>query len=298
MKPSDAITESLKQALRARGISYRQLAQQLGCAEVSVKRMFAKRNFDLGRLDQILQALDEDLESLLAESARRAPELDSLEFEQELRIVQDQALFIVAICALHHLQLGEMTTIYRITAAEAIRCLLALDKMGFLTLRPDNTYRLRVSPSFRWLADGPIVRFFRGQAPDFLDAAFDGPGETLSVLNVRLGNEARLRLLRSIATLVREYTHAHASDSSLPLGKRHPMSLIVATRSWEPGFMKAMRRIDDSRLAAWLKETENKPAKAAPLRKRRASPKAISGDGSATREDSHKTPQDSRYRLG
>jgi len=254
-KPSDALVESLKRRLRARGMSYAMLARLIPCSEASVKRMFAQRNFDLRRLDRILEVLDDDLGEVVRDACIARAELQALTAEQEAAIVADPTLFTVAVCALHQLEIEQITTIYRINPAAAVRALLTLDRMGFLTLHPNNFYRLRLSRTFRWLRNGPIVRHFRAHADDFLNHAFDGPGESIGVINVRLSNERRLTLMRRVEELAREYSDSHASDAVLPLVRRHPMSLLVAVRSWEPDFMLRLRRLDNQALAAWLKRT-------------------------------------------
>ena len=255
-KPSDALVESLKRRLRARGISYAALAKLIPCSEASVKRMFAHRNFDLRRLDRLLEVLDDDLAEVVRDACVARAELQALTAEQEAAIVADPILFTIAVCALHQLAIEQITTIYRISPAAAVRALLTLDRMGFLTLHPNNVYRLRLSRTFRWLRDGPIVRHFRAHADDFLNHRFDGPGESIGVINVRLSNEKRLALMRRVEELAREYSDSHATDSALPLVRRHPMSLLVAVRSWEPDFMLRLRRLDDHALAAWLRKTD------------------------------------------
>jgi hypothetical protein len=257
MSPSETLVESLKRRLRARGISYAVLATQIPCSVASVKRMFASRNFDLRRLDRILEILDEDLAEVARDSSGGRAELLSLTYDHEASIVADPVLFTVAVCALHQLEFQQIITIYRITPAAAVRALLQLDRMGFLSLHPNNLYTLRLSRTFRWLRDGPIVRHFRAHAGDFLDHTFDGPGECVGVINVRLSNERRLALMRRVEELAREYSEAHAADAPLPLVKRHPMSLLVAVRSWEPGFMRTLRRLDNPALAAWLRQQQS-----------------------------------------
>lgn len=257
MKPSEALTEVIKRTLRTRGLSYARLADQIGCSEASVKRIFARKNFDLRRLDQIIDALSLDLGDVLAEAARRPAELDALTAEQEREIVADSQLLLVAICAFHQLELEHITTIYRIAPANVVRCLLRLDRMGFLALFPNNVYRLRLSRTFRWRANGPIMQHFRSQAEDFLDHGFDGPGETLRMVNVRLSNEHRLGLLRRLEEVARDYADAHCADSSLPLAKRYPASLLIAVRSWEPPTFRNLRRMTDANLTAWLKSADS-----------------------------------------
>ena len=277
-KPSDALVESLKRRLRARGISYAMLASLIPCSEASVKRMFAQRNFDLRRLDRVLEVLDDDLGEVVRDACVARAELQALTAEQEAAIVADPILFTVAVCALHQLELEQITTIYRISPAGAVRALLALDRMGFLTLHPNDVYRLRLSRTFWWLRDGPIVRQFRTHADDFLNHRFDGPGESIGVINVRLSNEKRLALMRRVEELAREYSDSHAADSGLPLVRRHPMSLLVAVRAWEPDFMLRLRRLDDQALAAWLRRTDTGAPAALTAKPRGArAPRRLSG---------------------
>jgi len=109
MTPREALVESLKRRLRARGISYATLASLIPCSEASVKRMFAGRNFDLRRLDRILEVLDDDLSDLVRDAGMSRAELQSLTHEQEAAIVADPVLFTVAVCALHQLELEQIT---------------------------------------------------------------------------------------------------------------------------------------------------------------------------------------------
>ena len=58
MKATQALTAALKAELRRAGITYAQLARELGLAESSVKRMFAKADMPLSRIDEVLRVLD------------------------------------------------------------------------------------------------------------------------------------------------------------------------------------------------------------------------------------------------
>lgn len=255
MKASELLTTTLKRTLKAQGMTYAALAGRLGVSEATVKRMFARGKFDLQRLDQVVAAIGCDLHELLRMIPRDDRLLESLTWEQEAEIVRDPCLFTVAVCTLHLLSADEIRGIYRISAAECVRCLLRLDRIGFLSVLANDTYRLRIARTFRWLPDGPILRCFRAQAEEFLDHDFAGPGECVGVVNVRLSNEHRLALLERTRQLAREYSDMHNQDASMPLARRHPMSLLIAVRSWEPRFMRSLRRLDDASLAQWLKST-------------------------------------------
>lgn len=243
MKPSTVLTDCLKRELRAQKLSYRELALRLGVSAATVKRMFARRNFDLDRLDAVCAAIGLDFGSLARGLARAEPLLSQLTWEQEAEIVGDERLFAVAVCALNLMDFDEIVRLYRIEPADCVRCLLRLDRMGFLRLLPNNRYRLLVSRTFRWMPDGPILRYFRSQADDFLGCSFDGPGEMVRVVNVRLSDSGRRQLLARIEALALEYSGQHNADAALPSAARHPLSLLVAARKWEPAFMRRLRRM-------------------------------------------------------
>jgi transcriptional regulator with XRE-family HTH domain len=243
MDASALLTDALKRELRAQKLSYAALAQQLGLSTATVKRMFARRNFDLLRLDAICMVLGLDFSALVRGLVREDRLVAQLDWAQEAEIVGDDQLFAVAVCALHLLSFEDMVAMYRIETADCVRCLLRLDRMGFLRLLPNNRFRLLVTRTFQWIPDGPILRYFRSQALDYLGCAFDGPGEMARVVNVRISDEARRQLLGRVESLVREYSAQHNADASASPGKRYPMSLLVAVRRWEPEFMRRLRRM-------------------------------------------------------
>lgn len=243
MHASTLLTDCLKRELRAQRLSYAELAQRLGLSTATVKRMFAQRNFDLQRLDAICETLGLDFAALAQGLASEDLLVSQLEWAQEAEIVGNDRLFTVAVCTLNLISCEDIIAIYRLEPAECVQHLLRLDRMGFLRLLPNNRYRLLVSRTFHWIADGPILRYFRSQASDYLSRPFDGPGETVRVVNVRISDLARGLLLERIEALVREYSAQHNADASLPPEKRHPMSLLVAVRAWEPDFMRRLRRV-------------------------------------------------------
>ena len=176
MHASTLLTDCLKRELRAQRLSYAELAQRLGLSTATVKRMFAQRNFDLQRLDAICETLGLDFARLAQGLATEDRLVSQLQWAQEAEIVGNDRLFTVAVCTLHLMTSEEIMTVYRLEPAECVQNLLRLDRMGFLRLLPNNRYRLLVSRSFHWIADGPILRYFRSQVGDYLARTFDGRG--------------------------------------------------------------------------------------------------------------------------
>ncbi|TIX35751.1 MAG: helix-turn-helix transcriptional regulator, partial [Mesorhizobium sp.] len=66
------IFEALKRTLKAKGVTYRVLAERMGVSEPTVKRIFHERNCKLDRLMEICTAAGVELENVLG-SMNRGP---------------------------------------------------------------------------------------------------------------------------------------------------------------------------------------------------------------------------------
>ncbi|MGH8806290.1 MAG: helix-turn-helix domain-containing protein, partial [Noviherbaspirillum sp.] len=78
MLQATSLVDSLKRELKARGITYADLAARINMSEASVKRMFSQKNFTLQRLDDILQATQidfRDVASITHDDSRLISEL-------------------------------------------------------------------------------------------------------------------------------------------------------------------------------------------------------------------------------
>jgi transcriptional regulator with XRE-family HTH domain len=163
--------DALKRQLKAQAVTYAELGKRIGLSEPSVKRMFAQRSFTLERLEQVLEVVGMDFAEL-AQAATNAPQLISqLTYAQEQEIIGDTKLLVVAVAALNQIPVEEIVAVYRLSEAETVKYLLRLDRIGFLTLLPNNRVKLLVSRTFSWIPNGPIQTWFRQEASgDSLDA--------------------------------------------------------------------------------------------------------------------------------
>ena len=91
---------TIKKELKAAQMTYADLAQALGMAESSVKRMLAKGDMSLSRVDEICRALRIDFAELARRVADAQPLLKEMTAEQERAVVADKKLLLVAICVL------------------------------------------------------------------------------------------------------------------------------------------------------------------------------------------------------
>jgi transcriptional regulator with XRE-family HTH domain len=221
MSTSQDLVIALKSELKAAGMTYAQLAFKLGMAESSVKRIFAKGDMPLSRVDEVCKALKLDFADLARRVAEAQPLRRELTLAQERAVVADRKLLLMAICCLSQWTFEQIVASYALTELECIRYLSRLDKLGVIELRPFNRYRLQVAKTFRWRPHGPVMQFFREHVVELLLLVHGslGPGQA-SALGERLQRAAE------------DFARQHVADQRLPAAQRKPYTLVVGLRSW------------------------------------------------------------------
>ncbi len=243
MSQTAALVGELKRVLKARKLTYAQVAKALALSEATVKRMFSRNDFSLERFEQVCQLAGVSVSELAREVDRERNFLTGLSLAQEKEIVGNPKLFLVAVCALNHLSLEQIVAHYDLGKSECIQLLLRLDRIGFLELLPNNAIRLKVARTFAWLPDGPIRRFFLERAErEYFRGAFDREGEFIAVVNGMLSAASNAQVVARLRRLAREFSELHDDDKRLALGERRPASLLLAVRPWELDAFHALRR--------------------------------------------------------
>jgi DNA-binding Xre family transcriptional regulator len=243
MAITNALIEVLKRELKARSITYADLAKRLDLSEASVKRMFSTRDFMLSRLDEICEYVGLDLSDLARGVAVRETLLTRLTLAQEKELVSDLKLLAVAVSCIHHLTFEQILESYAFTPAELTGLLARLDRLKLIDLQPNNRIRPLIARAFTWLPQGPIQSFFYAQAQaDFFRSRFDAEGETLVFASGRLSKAAAAQLTERLRRCVQEFREAHLEDLRLPIEARPAMSVLVAMREWEFAALRALHR--------------------------------------------------------
>jgi transcriptional regulator with XRE-family HTH domain len=243
MLQATALVDSLKRELKARGITYAELATRIDMSEASVKRMFSQKNFTLQRLDDILTAAQIDFRDIALAAHNESPLISELSHAQEMEIIGDVRLFIVAVSVLNQLSVEQIVRIYELSEAEVVKYLVRLDRIGFIELLPNNRVKLLVSRTFRWIPDGPIQKHFREQAyGDYLESQFDGENELMRLMNVMLSKKSIAALLDRLKQVAREFSQQHQEDAKLPFDEKYAISFMLAARPWMPQAFKMLLR--------------------------------------------------------
>jgi hypothetical protein len=240
---STALVDALKQQLKARSITYAQVARGLGLSEASVKRLFSRRDFTLQRLDEVCRIAGLDFGELARTAAAEPARASHLTVEQEQEIVSDPRLMLVALCAVGNWTFEQIVDTYALAPAQCVQYLARLDRHRIIELQPGNRIRPLISRTFAWLPDGPIQRYFRERVEaEFLGSKFDGRGELFVFVSGMLSRKSTAELVARLRETARDFADLHRDDLSLPLAARQGTSLLVAIRPWEPRAFRELRK--------------------------------------------------------
>jgi len=234
---------ALKKELKAAQMTYADLARALGMAESSVKRMLARGDMSLSRVDAVCRALKLDFAELARRVADAQPLLQELTQAQERAVVADKKLLLTAICVLSQWTAEQITTKYRLSAAECIRSLAQLDRLGIIELRPMNRYRLKLAKTFRWRPHGPVMQYFREHGVlDYFSGGFDGPAEALLLVHGSVSRGIAPAFVDRLQRLAQDFSQQHQADQKLAEAQREGYTLVLGMRSWEFEAFTALRR--------------------------------------------------------
>ncbi len=233
MSTTQDLVTALKAELKAAGITYAQLAGQLGMAESSIKRIFARGDMPLSRVDEVLRVLKMDFADLARIVADTRPLRRELTHEQEAAVIADRKLLLVAICALSQWTCEQIVATYTLSEAECVKYLLMLDRLEVIELRPLNRYRLKVAKGFRWRPNGPVMKYFREHvADDYFSGGFDGEGEMLMLVHGQIGRSLADSFVERLQRVGQDFAQQHLADQKRAPEQNRPYALVVGMRSW------------------------------------------------------------------
>jgi DNA-binding Xre family transcriptional regulator len=237
-----ALLNAIKGVLRARKVTYRELAQSIGVSEATVKRDLSRGNFSLLRLDQICSSLGLTL-SDLTQRPDGAEVITELSDSQERALVSDPKVLLVTYLLVNEWKFQDIVSTFELDENEYVKILLRLDQLKIIEYRPPHRVRKLTARNFSWRKDGPVHRFFLGRlVPEYFQSAFDGSGDILRFVAGTLSHESLARFKASLERLAAEFEVLARNDARLPLAKRDGCSAVLAVRAWEFSEFTRLRR--------------------------------------------------------
>ena len=243
MSTTAEIVNVLKSELKLAKLTYADLGRELGLAESSVKRMFAKGDMPLKRIDEICRVLRCDFSELARKVADLELLRDELTLDQERAVVADKRLLVMALCTLSQWPFEQILGMYAFTEAEAVRHLTQLDRLGIIELKPLNRYRLKVAKTFRWCAHGPVMQFFRDHGvADYFSGGFNGECEMVSLVHGHLSLPMAKVFQERLQRVAQDFAQQHLADQRLPAAHKRGFTAVMALRSWTFGPLRELLR--------------------------------------------------------
>lgn len=243
MTQTKVLVETLKRVLRAQKITYARVAGALDLSEASVKRMFARANFTLARLEQVCDLAGLPLAELVRLADTRPEPITMLTPEQEHELLVDRKLLLVAFMVLNHWNPEQITATFRLDRHEVVRKLAKLDRLGIIELLPGDRVRRLVARNFSWRKRGPVQRFFEQEVKkDFLASRFAAEGEHLRFIGGLISRQSLTRMHQAIDRITRQFDELVQDDVDLPHGEKVGVGAVFAIRPWEVPAFTALRR--------------------------------------------------------
>jgi AraC-like DNA-binding protein len=237
------LVDALKRSLRARGLTYRVLAQALAISEPSVKRMFSRGTFTLARLEAVLEVLELDFYELARMTRGGAREPLELTLEQERALAADERLLSVFWLLCNGWRAEDILAEYNISRSALTLAFGRLTRLKLIDWGPREQIRLRVPSNFQWRAGGPVKKAYgRRVLQEFLDARFSGALELLRFEARELSPESVAVLRRRLERVLADFTELSDVDAGLPSSRRSGVALLVACRPWAFSVVNALKR--------------------------------------------------------
>ena len=236
------IVETLKRILKARSMTYADLARALRVSTPTVKRLFSQRTFTLERLEEILRVLEIDFYELARMSHGRRSGPVELSLEQETALAKDARLFSVFWLLCNEWRFDEIVSEFRLGAAQITSYFARLERLRLIDWRPGNRARLRVPKHYVWRTGGPLRKAYGLKVvTEFMRARFDAPHDAFHFEAQELSAESAIVVKRRLERVAAEINELVEIDAATPAKKRVTLGMLLACRPWSISIVHALR---------------------------------------------------------
>jgi transcriptional regulator with XRE-family HTH domain len=237
-----AIVETLKKVLKARGMTYADLALALRVSTPTIKRLFSQRTFTLERLEEILKVLELDFHELARMSHGRRSGPAELSAEQENALSKDARLFSVFWLLCNEWRFEEIVSEFGLGAAQITSYFARLERLRLIDWRPGNRARLRVPKHYVWRTGGPLRKAYGLKVvTEFMRARFDAPHDAFHFEAQELSAESAIVVKRRLERVAAEINELVEIDAATPAKKRVTLGVLLACRPWSISIVHALR---------------------------------------------------------
>lgn len=240
--PSEIIIESLKDQLKLRGLSYKDLAKKWGISESSVKRVMSSKELLLSRIEQACEMMDLPVADFFKQVPyERQTDILYLTSDQELKLSKDAEATHYFLMIQQGKTVTEIIREYSLSEEKNIKILTSLEKWGLIEVHPNQRIKRNYLGQLRFRKDGPLGRQIEKTArTQFLDNEFSREDQYFTFLNLNLkpGDSVKLRI--KFQDIFKELVAE--SDQNLWHPNQQEFGLMMAIRQWESPLMQTLKK--------------------------------------------------------
>ncbi len=148
---------ALRQLLKNRGLTYRDLAQLMGVSEPTIKRLFQEQDCKFSRILEICDLLNIEFSELMEisrDAQKRRGTVLPEHVEQTLAANKNLAAFFMLLIS--HFEVEQIAQFNQLSDTDVYRYLRELEKLELLKLSANNQMTLLVERPVRWRLNGPL----------------------------------------------------------------------------------------------------------------------------------------------
>lgn len=239
---AEIIIESLKDHLKLRGLSYKDLSAKWGISESSVKRVMSSKELSLTRIELACELMDLPVADFFKQVPyEKQTNILYLTTDQELNLSKDPEATHYFLMIQQGKSVTDIIRDYSLSDEKNIKILNQLESWGLIEVHPNQRIKRNYLGQLRFRKEGPLGRQIEKAArTQFLDNDFSRDDQYFTFLNINLkpGDSAKLRI--KFQEIFKELVAE--SDQNLLHPNQQEFGLMMAIRQWESPLRKAMKK--------------------------------------------------------
>jgi transcriptional regulator with XRE-family HTH domain len=247
MSQIDQFLNSLKRALKAKNILYRDLAKALGLSESSVKRILSNKSLSLERLEEICRVSDLSFSEVVrSANLEEANQVMTLSQEQEKALAENTRLLHYYMLLYEGYTPQKIEREYQIPNSESKKYLFQMDRLNLIELHPRDKVKFRNQGFLRFHPDGPVGKaLFEQTKTRFLSYNFR-PEDYLRFSYVKISPPTLAKYKTKLERLMMDMQE----ESRFEVDHNVPTvdsGVLLSFRPWQYSYMDAIKKKEDSK---------------------------------------------------
>jgi len=234
MSQASEMIKALKKCLKAKGLTYKDVAEALDLSEASIRRIFSQGTFTLSRMEQICRCIDMSLYDLARMTKMHTDDhVTRLSMEQEKGLAADPNALTYFYLMLTGRSPEKIASEFGLDERQQTTLLVRLSRLKLVELVPVNSGRLLTSNRIDWRRDGPIRKAYQKQVTDsFMNSDFAAGNEMFRFDTGELSATSVMILHKKLKKLSQDFDELVDLDLSLSPHTRKSIGLMIGVRPW------------------------------------------------------------------